>query len=70
MVMNLAETTPENDYAGEAQQQLQIADPSSPQRRRPTSTNPLLFDRNKNLVLGSRWWLNTKTARHELADRW
>jgi hypothetical protein len=38
---------PENDCAAEGQQPLQMTDPSSGQRERPTSTNPLLSDSNK-----------------------
>jgi hypothetical protein len=52
---------PENDCAGEDQQQLQTTHPSSRQRERPTSTNPQLSDSNKNLVLSSRWVLYSKT---------
>jgi hypothetical protein len=38
---------PENDCAGEDQQQLHTTDPSSRQRERPTSTNPQMSDSNK-----------------------
>jgi hypothetical protein len=52
---------PENDCAGEHQQQLQTGDPFSCQRGRPTSTNPQLSDSIKNLVVSPRWVLDTKT---------
>jgi hypothetical protein len=52
---------PENDCAGEGQQQLQTADPSSHQRERLTLTNPQLSDSNKNLVVSPGWVLYIKT---------
>jgi hypothetical protein len=52
---------PENDCAGEGQEQLQATDPSSRERGRPISTNPQLFDSNKNLVASPRWVLYSKT---------
>jgi hypothetical protein len=52
---------PDNDCAGEDQQQLQTTDPSSRQRERPTSTNPQLSDNNKDLVVSPRWVLYSKT---------
>jgi hypothetical protein len=55
MVMSPPELRPENDCAGEDQQQLLTADPSSRKRGRPTSTTPQLSDSKKNLVLGPRW---------------
>jgi hypothetical protein len=61
MVMSPAGLGPENDCAGEAQQQLYMADPSSRQTERPTSTNQQLSDSNKNLVVSPRWVLYTKT---------
>jgi hypothetical protein len=33
------------------------------QRERPTSTNPQLFDSNKNLVVSPTWVLYSKTGR-------
>jgi hypothetical protein len=51
---------PENDCAGEGQQQLYTTDPSSRQRERPKSTNPQLSDSNKNVVVGPRWVLYSK----------
>jgi hypothetical protein len=39
----------------------QRTDPSSPQRERPTSTNPQISDSNKDLVLSPRWVLYFKT---------
>jgi hypothetical protein len=52
---------PENDCAGENQQQLETTDPSSRQREHRTTANPQLSDSNKNLVLGPRWVLSIKT---------
>jgi hypothetical protein len=52
---------PENDCAGEDQQQLKTTDPSSRQRERPTSTNTQLSDSNKNLVVSLRYVLYSKT---------
>jgi hypothetical protein len=52
---------PENDCAGEGQQLLYRTDPSSRQRKRPTSTNPQLSDSNKNLVVSPVWLLYSKT---------
>jgi hypothetical protein len=46
---------PENDCAGEAQQQLQTTDPSSCQRESPTSTNPQPSDSDKYPVVRLRW---------------
>jgi hypothetical protein len=51
---------PENDCAGEGQQQLLTTDPSSRQTERPTSTNPQLSDSNKNLVIWPRWVLYSR----------
>jgi hypothetical protein len=51
---------PENDCAGEDQQQLQTTDPSSCYRERSTSTNPQLCDSNKNLVVSPRLVLYSK----------
>jgi hypothetical protein len=53
---------PENDCAGEDQQQLKMTDPSSRQRERPTSTNPQLLDSNTNLLLSPRWVLYSNTV--------
>jgi hypothetical protein len=55
MVMRPAGLGLENDCGGEDQQQLQMTDPSSRQRKRPTSTNLQPPDSNKNLVLGPKW---------------
>jgi hypothetical protein len=52
---------PENDCAGEGQQQLQTTESSSRQREGPTSTNPQLSDSNKNLVVSPKWVLYSKT---------
>jgi hypothetical protein len=60
MVMSPEGLGHENDSAGEGKKQLQTTDPSSIQRRRPTSTKPKLSDSNKNLALGPRWVLDTK----------
>jgi hypothetical protein len=38
-----------------------MTDPSSRQRERPTSTNPLLSDSNENLVVSPRRVLYSKT---------
>jgi hypothetical protein len=55
MVSSSTGLGPENDCAGEDQQQLIVnADPSSRQRERPTLTNPQLTDSNKNLVVSPR----------------
>jgi hypothetical protein len=43
-----------------------MIDPSSRQRERPTSTNPLLSDNNKNLLLSLRWVLYSKTDSGQL----
>jgi hypothetical protein len=61
MVMSPVGLGHENDCAGEGQHQFEMTDPSSRQRWRPTSTNPQLPVSNKNLVLGPRWVLDTKT---------
>jgi hypothetical protein len=53
MVSNPKGLGPDNDCAGEGQQQLQTTDPSSRQRERPKSTKQQLSDSNKNLVVGS-----------------
>jgi hypothetical protein len=53
MAASLTGLGPDNDCAGEGQQQ----DPSSRQRERPISTNPQLSDSNKNLVVSPRWVL-------------
>jgi hypothetical protein len=60
MVMSPAGLRPENDLAGEDQQQLHTTDPSFRQRGRPISIKPQLSDSNKNLVLGRKWMLDTK----------
>jgi hypothetical protein len=52
---------PENDCAGEGQQQLHTADPSSRQRGRTKSTNPQLSDNNRDLVVSPRRVLYFKT---------
>jgi hypothetical protein len=52
---------PENDCAGEVQQELYTTDPPSRQRERPKSTNPQLSDSNKSLVVSPRWLLYSKT---------
>jgi hypothetical protein len=52
---------PDNDCAGEGQQQLQTTDPSSRQRERPTSTNPQLSESNQDLVVSPRRMLYSKT---------
>jgi hypothetical protein len=51
---------PQNDCAGEDQQQLQTTDPSFRLRERPTSTNPKLSDGNKIMVISPRWGLYSK----------
>jgi hypothetical protein len=51
---------PDNDCAGEAQQQLQTTDPSTRQRERPTSTNPQLSESNQDLVVSPKWVLYSK----------
>jgi hypothetical protein len=61
MVMSSTGVELDNDCAGEGQQKLQTTDPFSRLRGQLTSTNPHLSDSNKNLVLGSRWVLDTKT---------
>jgi hypothetical protein len=58
--MSPAVIGPENDCAGEGQQQLYTTDSSSRRRGRPTSTNQQLSDSNINLVLGPRWVLDRK----------
>jgi hypothetical protein len=60
MVMNSVALGLENDCAGENHQQSLTTDPLSPQGGHHTSTNPKLFHNNKNLVLGSKWVLDTK----------
>jgi hypothetical protein len=52
---------PENDCTAEGQQQLQMTDPASRQRKCPTLTNPQLSECNKNLVVSPRWVLYSKT---------
>jgi hypothetical protein len=52
---------PENDCAGEGQQELLTTDPASRQRGRPKSTNPQLSASNKNLAVSPRWVLYSKT---------
>jgi hypothetical protein len=47
MAMSLAGLGPDNDCAGDGQQQLERTDPSSRQRGHPTSTNWKLSDRTK-----------------------
>jgi hypothetical protein len=51
---------PENECAGDGQQQLQTTDPSSRQRERPTSTKPQLSEINQDLVVSPRWVLYSK----------
>jgi hypothetical protein len=51
MITNPTGLGPENDCAGEGQQQLYKTHPSSRQRERPISTNSQLCDSNKNLVV-------------------
>jgi hypothetical protein len=45
---------PENDCAGEGQQQLQKTDPSSRQKERSTSAKTQLSDSDNNLVVSPR----------------
>jgi hypothetical protein len=61
MATSPMEVGPENDCAGEAQQELQTTDPVSRQRGRPKPTNPQLSDKNKDLVVSPRWVLYSKT---------
>jgi hypothetical protein len=61
MVASPTRLGPENDCAGEDQQHLETTDPSSLQRKRPTSTNPQLSDSIKILAVSPRWVLDTKT---------
>jgi hypothetical protein len=61
MVVSSTGLGPENDCAGEVQQQLYTTDSSSRQRERPTSRNPQLSDSNKNLVVSPGWVLYSKT---------
>jgi hypothetical protein len=51
---------PDNDCAGEGQQQLQKTDPSSLQRERPTLTNSQPSDNIIDLVASPRWVLYSK----------
>jgi hypothetical protein len=51
---------PENNCAGEGQQQLQKTDPYSRQRERPISTNPQLSNSNRNLIISPGWVLYSK----------
>jgi hypothetical protein len=60
MVASTTGLRPENDCAGECQQQLSTTDPSSRQRQRPISTNPQLSVSNKNLIVSPRWVLYSK----------
>jgi hypothetical protein len=69
MIMSPEGLGPENDCAGEDQQQLETADPSSRQRERPTSTNPQLSDSNKDVVVSPRWVLYSKTDWTTDSDR-
>jgi hypothetical protein len=62
----------ENDCVSEGQQQFYTTDPSSRQRKRPTSTNPQLSDSNKNVVVSPRWmfysetdWLTETWSKHK-----
>jgi hypothetical protein len=59
---------PENDCAGEGQQELQTIDPSFRLRGGRTSTNPQLSDGNKNMVISPRWVLYSKSDWQ--TDRW
>jgi hypothetical protein len=52
---------PEQDCAGESQQQLQMTDPSFRQTEGPTLTNPQLSASNKYLAVSPRWVLYSKT---------
>jgi hypothetical protein len=61
MVLSPAGLGPENDCAGEDQQQLQTTDPPSRQRGRPTTRNLQLSNSNKNLVLVPRQGLDIET---------
>jgi hypothetical protein len=65
MASSLAGLGPENDCAGERQQQLRTTDPSSRQRERHTSTNPQLSGSNKNLVVSPRYmcFISRQTGR-------
>jgi hypothetical protein len=60
MAMSPTGLGPENDCAGEDQQQLKITDPSSRQRGRPKSTNPQLSDNNQDLNVSPKWVLYSK----------
>jgi hypothetical protein len=62
VVVSPAGLGPEDDSAGEGQQQLSTTDPASRQRGHPTSTNPQLSNSKKNLVLGPKRGLDTKTV--------
>jgi hypothetical protein len=61
MVASPTELGPENDCAGEGQQQFSLTDTSSRQRERPTSTNPKLSESNKDLAVIPRRVLYPKT---------
>jgi hypothetical protein len=61
MVASPTGPRPENECAGEGEQQLQPTDPSSRQRQRPTSTSLQLSNSNKYLVVSPRWVLYSKT---------
>jgi hypothetical protein len=61
MVTSPTGVGPENEGAGEDQEQQQRTDPSSRQRESPISTNPQLSDSNTNLVVSPRWVPYSKT---------
>jgi hypothetical protein len=55
---------PDDDCAGEGQQQLQTTDASSRQRERPTSTNPQLSASNQDLPQAPDWcFIQRQTGR-------
>jgi hypothetical protein len=61
MATNPVRLGPENDCAGEDQQELLMTDLASRQRGRPKSTNPQLSDNNKDLVVIPKRVLYSKT---------
>jgi hypothetical protein len=72
MVLSPTGLRPEQDCAGEDQQQQEITDPSSCQRGHYTVTNPQLskenFREKEKFVAGPRWVPDTKTDWP--TDRW
>jgi hypothetical protein len=64
MLMSPAGLTPEKDYAGDAQQKLKTADPTSRQTGRSTSINPqlpkIIEEEGEKLVAVPRWVPDTK----------